>query len=412
MTRSARWIIGLLLALAGVAAALLAVLAWRVPDDRELAARIIAAAEKQYGVKLTVGAAHLQLWPRPQLMLEEVATTEERPLSVRRVVAHLRASELLRQKVSVESVEIEGAVVPQLALMRLRPKHTAAGSTALAIQQLRFRDLTWITRHGKELALEGSVRLDADAALRQARLVRTGAQPQVQLTLTRDGTDQWKVESRLGGGSADGVITIKRGEDGKLKLSGQLAPREIEVAGALQAFQVHSPVRGKASGQTELSASGDNVVALAASLHTSTTFSMASATLLRIDIDKAIRSFGKDRSGQTALRSLSGRMDTRNTPDGLVVRYTGLKAEGESFNARGEGTIAKRRIEGKATVDLVGGLVGVPVTISGPLAQPNVAVPTTALASTAIGAAVGTAVLPGVGTALGAKLGEMLGRPK
>ena len=409
MTRTARWITGLVLALGAVAAAFMAALAWLVPDDRELAARIVAGAQEKYGVKLNVGAARLQLWPLPQLTLENVTTAQDPPISVRRLVAHLGPSELLRRRISVENVEIDGAVVPQLTVIGLRPR-AGGGAGPLAIQQLRFKDLTWITRHGKELAFEGSLALDADG-LRRAQLVRTGVQPQVQLMLTRDGRDRWKVESRVGGGTADGQITVRRGDNGKLQLAGELAPRDIEVAAALDAFQARSPVRGKASGQTQLSASGDNLPALVASLHTRTNFSMSSATLLRIDIDKAIRSFGKERDGQTPLRSLKGRMETQNTPQGIVVRYTGLQAQGESFSATGEGTIARRRVEGKATVDLAGGLVGVPIAISGSVTAPNVSVPTGAVASTAIGAAVGTAVLPGIGTALGARLGEMLGRP-
>ena len=412
MTRTARWTIGVLLALGAVAVALLAAFAWLVPDDRAVAQRVALGAEQRFGVKLTVGSARLELWPLPRVTLENVATAQDPPISVRRVVAHLRLSDLLRRQVSIESVDIDGAVVPQSSLMRLPPRTTAGGAEPLTIQQVRFRDLNWITRYGKELAFEGSVSLEAGAGLRRAELVRTGAQPEVQLTLTLDGTDQWNVKWKIGGGTADGRITLRRGEDGKLQLTGQLAPREVELAGALDAFKVRSPVQGKASGQSELSASGANLSALAASLRTRTTFSVSSATLLRIDIDKAIRSFGKDRAGQTTLRSLNGRMDTQNTPDGIVVRYSGLKAQGESFSATGEGTIAKRQVNGKATVDLAGGLVGVPVAINGPLAAPNVSIPTSAVASTAIGAAVGTAVLPGIGTALGAKLGEMLGRPK
>ena len=56
-------------------------------------------------------------------------------------------------------------------------------------------------------------------------------------------------------------------------------------------------------------------------------------------------------------------------------------------------------------VDLVSGLVGVPLTISGPVSAVKVSVPAGAIA----GAAVGTAVLPGIGTAIGARIGATLG---
>jgi hypothetical protein len=182
------------------------------------------------------------------------------------------------------------------------------------------------------------------------------------------------------------------------------------VQTALSSFKRHSAVHGKASGETQLSASGNNIGDIARSFHTRTTFSVASAALMHIDVDKAIRSFGKDRSGQTPLVSLTGQMETQNTPGGMVVRYTALQARGESFSATGHGTIANRHVEGEIRVDLAGGLVGVPLKISGPLAQPNVSVPAQAVAGAAAGAAIGTAVLPGIGTVIGAGLGTAIGK--
>ncbi len=216
--------------------------------------------------------------------------------------------------------------------------------------------------------------------------------------------------SRLSGGTANGQIALRQGEDGRLQLTGHVAPEKIDVASALDAFKVHSPVRGKVSGQTQLSAAGANVTQLAASLQTHTTFSVSPATVLHIDVDKAIHSLGADHAGQTPLRSLTGQMDTTNTPDGMIVRFTDLQAQGDSFTAKGGGTIAKRQVEGQMTVDVAHGLVGVPLKVSGPLANPHVSVQTSAVSGAAAGAAVGTAVLPGVGTAVGAGLGGMIGK--
>ena len=193
-------------------------------------------------------------------------------------------------------------------------------------------------------------------------------------------------------------------------LSGQLTPRNIDVAPALSSFKRNSAVRGKASGRTELSASGNNIGDLARSLHTRTSFSVDGASLQHIDVDKAIRSFGKDRAGQTALQALTGQMDTQNTPEGMVVRFTGLQAKGDSFSAKGEATIADRQVNGLMTVDLAGGLIGVPLKISGPLAQPQVTVPASAVAGATAGAVIGTAVLPGIGTAIGAGVGAAIGK--
>jgi hypothetical protein len=133
---------------------------------------------------------------------------------------------------------------------------------------------------------------------------------------------------------------------------------------------------------------------------------MGKSTLLRFDLDKAVRTAGKEHQGQTPLDSVSGRLDTQNTPEGMVVTYTGLKAASGSLTASGEAKIANRRIEAEFAVDLVDGIVGVPLTVSGPLEDVKFSVPSGAIA----GAVVGTAVLPGVGTAIGARVGATLGK--
>ena len=399
------------LSLVAIAAVLVGAALHLVPDDEELAALIAAAAEKNLGVRVTVGAAHLQLWPYPAFVLADIATVQPQPISVKRAIARPRLRELLRGTLSFEKAEIDGAVIAQSSLRALHFNPAAPrASVPFPLEHLHVRRLTWITRHGKELAFEGSAVFAAGWQPREAEVIRPGVEPASRLTLARQDADHWHVQVQLGGGTADGKVGLSRGKDGRLRLSGQLEPRNIEVASALDAFKARSAVRGKASGKTQLSASGENVAQLAATLLTRTTFSMAPATLLHIDVNKAIGSIGKEYAGQTSLRTLTGQMDTQNSPEGMVVRYTGIQAQGESFTATGEGTVANQRIDGELTVDVAGGLVGVPLKVSGPLGRARVSVPMTAVAGQAAGAAVGTAVLPGIGTAIGAGVGRAIDR--
>ncbi len=194
--------------------------------------------------------------------------------------------------------------------------------------------------------------------------------------------------------------------NGRLHLDGKLQPRGVEVASALAAFQRQSVVSGKASGDTALSANGDTVGDLAQSLHSKTSFTMGRDSLLRVDVDKAVRSFGKEHAGQTPMDSITGQLDTQNTPQGRVVSLTGIKASSGAFSASGQARIANRQIEAEFTVDLVAGLVGLPIQLSDPLEKVRVSVPRSAIA----GAVLGTAVLPGVGTAIGARISATLGK--
>jgi hypothetical protein len=64
-----------------------------------------------------------------------------------------------------------------------------------------------------------------------------------------------------------------------------------------------------------------------------------------------------------------------------------------------------RALSGRLTVDAVGGLIGLPVQVSGTLEAPKVSFSRAAV----LGAAIGTAALPGAGTVAGAQLGEKVG---
>ncbi|MFC5496849.1 hypothetical protein ACFPOE_04820 [Caenimonas terrae] len=402
--------IALLLALA--AAALL--LAWMkfVPDDAEVARQVAAQAGQRLGTTVRIGSAHLRLWPQPTLVIEDASTSQPQPITIKRLVAQARLMPLLHGRLQLDDVLVDGAVLPQLSLRALHaaPAPAASAPGALQVERLDFRDVVWITRHGLPLEFSGNARFGPDWQLRDAEVLRPGVQPAARLLLTPQGEHRWKVELQVGGGSANGEVALRTGPDGAMALSGRLVPRDIDVAPALAGFKRHSALQGKASGQTTLSASGSSVGELARSLHTRTLFTVASPTLLHIDVDKAIRSFGQDRSGQTALLALAGQMDTQNGADGMVVQYSGLQARGQTFSASGHGTIANRRIEGELTVDLAGGLVGIPLRVSGPLSKPQVNVPARAVAGAAAGAAIGTVVLPGIGTAIGAGVGAAVGK--
>jgi hypothetical protein len=141
------------------------------------------------------------------------------------------------------------------------------------------------------------------------------------------------------------------------------------------------------------------------SLHSQTTFSMRSATLLRFDLGKAVRSAGRTHDGQTALDAVSGQMDTQNTAQGMVVDFSHLQARSGALSASGKARLANRQIDAEFAVDLVDGVVGVPLRVNGPTDHVTVSVPGGAVA----GAVVGTVILPGLGTAIGARLGAALG---
>jgi uncharacterized protein involved in outer membrane biogenesis len=408
MTRKGKWLLGLGIAVLVVGAAWVAALRM-LPSDEELARRASVELERQLGIKVRVGALHWRLFPSPAVVIEDAATDQPQPILIKKLTAYPDLFALWQRRIKIDRADLEGAVIPQLSLRGLgagREKEEMA-TEELPLARFVFRDVTWISRRGIAVVYDGEIDFDPGWRPRKAALRRPGFTPATDLVLTRQGQDdRWATRIRVGGGTADGEVSLDFRAGGRMHLEGKLKPQGIEVESALAAFNRRSVIAGKASGDTTLTANGDTVGELAQSLHTQTPFTLGKSTLLRFDLDKAVRSAGKEHDGQTPLDSITGRLDTQNTPQGMVVTYTDLKATSGSLTASGEAKIANRQIEAEFAVDLVDGIVGVPLTVSGPLDKVKFSVPSGAIA----GAVVGTAVLPGVGPALGARIGATLGK--
>lgn len=341
--------------------------------------------------------------------MEDAATDQPQPIVIKKLTVYPDLFALWQRRIKIDRAELEGATVPQLSLRGLGSKRQSdeAAAEELPLARFVFRDVTWISRRGIPVVYDGEVDFDPGWRPRKAGLRRPGVHPDTHLTLTRQGPDdRWEARIQVGGGTMHGDVQLDTRPGGRMHLEGKLQPKDIEVESMMTAFNRRSVIAGRASGDTTLTANGDTVGELAQSLHTQTLFTMGKSTLLRFDLDKVIRTAGKEHAGQTPLESVSGRLDTQNTPQGMVVTYTEVKAASGSLTASGEAKVANRRIEAEFAVDLVDGIVGVPLTVSGPLEDVKFSVPSGAIA----GAVVGTAVLPGVGTAIGARMGATLGK--
>lgn len=412
--RARQWLLG-----TGLVAAVLALLAFiavrLIPPDETLARRVAAELEAALGVPVSMGALHWQLLPSPRVELQNAVIRQPQPIEINKLTLHLSSTALWQRRLKVNRAVVQGAVVPQMSLRDLAfqpafalPKIAKNFTVdALPLARIEWVDVTWISRHGRRLVYEGNADFDVGWRPRTATLRRPQVSPPAELTVTRQGLeDRWKVSANLGGGTADGEIQLHISAQGGLRLSGKLQSRDVDVASVFQAFERRAIVAGKLSGDTTLAAQGANLGEIAKSLHTATTFNMGRSALLRFDLDKAIRSVGKNHAGVTPLDAISGQIGTQNTPQGMVVTFSRLRTSSGALSASGTARLANQQIDAELAVDLAGGLVGVPLTISGPVDKVQVSVPASAIA----GAAVGTAVLPGVGTVIGARIGSAIGK--
>lgn len=411
-----------LAAVAVVAAALVAgwvmVRAW-IPNDAALVARIEAEAQQRLGVKVSVGAAQWRLLPQPVIEARDIRTHQGTPIEIGRVALYPRLWRLATDReFVVERAELERATFSRDAMAAFRGRARVAQAPgadfrlgAVPLERLVFRDVTYISYSGVPVVYDGEIDFDPAWRPRRASLRRPGAETPASLLLTREGqsdpkVDRWQAQIHLGGGTGHGQVALTESPDGAFTLTGELAPRNIEIAATLAAFNRRAPLSGRASGRTVLKASGDSVGELARSLRTDSELTVVGGVVLRLDLDKAVRTRGKERDGQTPLDSLTGRMQTQNTEHGTRFTYTNLHATAGKYTAKGQAVIWQRQVDAQGTLDIVDGLVGVPFTLKGPTRKPDFKIPPGFWA----GAAIGTAVLPGVGTVIGARIGGALGR--
>ncbi len=416
-----RWLLGIAAVLVLGAGTLVLVVRSRLPTDDEVAAMISAGFEKRFGVALKVGAAHWALLPTPMLVLTDVATDQPRPITLKRASMQVQLAPLLHRVVALDEIDVEGLVLPRASVRAFRGKgpkpQEGAGAIALPapwtlaavpVEQLRWRDVVWIDRRDIALAYDGEVSFDAQWRPREARLERAGLTPPVRLRLDREsGQDRWRTRIDAGGGTWNGVTWLETLPSGKLRVSAELEPRQIDIESLVQAFDRRTSLAGKVSGQTTLTAEADtaqDLGALARSLHTRTTFTVQPATLTKLDVAKAVSTAGISRGGRTPLDQLTGTLDTQGTEDGVVMQYTNLKARSGVLTASGNLKMFNRKLDGEIAVDLVDGVVGVPLKIGGTMSDPELSLTGAALT----GAAIGSAVLPGVGTAIGARVGQQV----
>lgn len=406
-----RWAIAAA-ALAALLAAAWLVLRAFVPTDDELARRVEAAFESRLGQKLVVGAVHWRWLGVPMVEVLDAHTVQPEAIRVRRMAIYPELLPLLQKRLVIDRLQVDGAVVPRDALAAYRGK--AQDETGrVVLRTVQFTDSTYISHSGVPVVYEGEIDFaDGDGLPHRVQIRRPGVNPPAALDATREGktdsgADLYRLRLQAAGGSAQGQARLATSGEGRMVLTGELAPRGVEVQSLLEAFNRRSPISGQASGETELRAEGDTVTELFRSLHTRSVLNVERARLLRFDLDKAVKSLGEDRTGETPLDSLTGVMDTQNTEQGMKTVFTNVKAVAGNYTASGQATLYRNQIEAQGQLEIGGGIVDVPFSAQGPTREPAFKIAWGTIA----GAAIGTAVLPGVGTVIGARIGGAVSGP-
>jgi hypothetical protein len=285
-------------------------------------------------------------------------------------------------------------------------------------------DVTWVNTAGAATALDGQASLAADGLPDRASLTLIrGNLKGLQATLERQTAlgapdQQWALQIDVGGGKVTGPISLQLPTAGTastastpsrpLQLQAKLQTQGVDVA-ALTA--PNTPLSGLLDASTTVTARAATTAELGEALQTATTFTVRHAVLNGLDLAKAVKTVGMQRGGQTRLDTLTGHITTQ----GRAAQLKDLVASSGALTANGNVNVtADKALSGRIDVALAGDsqlgkalgvAVGIPLTVGGTVAAPQV----TLERSDLIGGVLGTLVLPGAGTAGGLKLGGKVG---
>jgi hypothetical protein len=315
--------------------------------------------------------------------------------------------------VRVEGLALNGRALDKLILLQ-KKKLLAQTSKGLEPQmandyvnlpeRVDLNQIAWLDDKGKRTILRGALRFSLSGELDSAAIsVLSGQFDGAQAQIERSGS-RWTVNGRLAGGTVKGWASAQRvsGMSSSLLVSGAFEIRQLAVG------QLTTPavLSGLLDADTSLSARAPGWGDVAEQLQTQSRFTVHQAVVHGLDLEKAVRTVGLSRGGQTSLDVLSGQLATQGT----ALHFSQLAASSGALSATGQVRVSpSAALSGEVQVVLgastLGNTVGVPLALGGTLTDPQVSLTRSAM----LGAALGTLVMPGVGTGAGASLGDRLG---
>jgi hypothetical protein len=415
MGRVLKWLAIVLAAFALLLVAVaMALQHWLRTDD--FRARVEKEAQAALGVPLKLGRLSIDLWPLPAVAADQVRLQTQPPLTVDRVEARPVWTGLLAGRLEISTLVVRKAVLPATAIAALgnamqkkskaasaaRKQPTTPGAPIVWPRSVVLDDITWVDEKGQRITVDARGDFGGDGYLDEASFkVVAGRFAGTHGKVHRE-HEQWPLRIDIGGGHIAGKLLLQPGKAaGAQVLSGQLATENVEVS-ALTAPS--KPLTGKLQAQTTLRSEFREPGQVVDALVTQTRFTVRDATIMGIDLAKAVETVGLNRGGITKLDTLAGQVATQ----GKAAQLNNLVASSGGLSATGNVAMsASRSLSGRLVVDLATtrGAVGVPLAVGGTVDEPSVTLTRGAIA----GAALGTLLAPGVGTAAGAAAGDGLG---
>ena len=433
------------IALAAVAALLgiAAAAPWLIPSGAWIP-RVESEVAKRLGAPVKIADIRVALLPLPHVSVHGLDVGEG-AISAALIAVYPRLATLFADKRVLRRIEIEQMVVTRkgtdlIAALVAKP---ASGGAAVEIERVRLSNFQMELAGGKLPALNAGIDLYLGAlppALPVERALVTTVDGKATLALVPDGKEwnltldagDWvlpagpalrfnslkaagrlsagklalnQVAAALYGGTLNGKAELTWAKNWQLKGDAKLAG--IDIMPLTQALKVKSVLSGKLDAAGPFSAQAAKPTGLGDAINADIGFDVRNGVLHGFDLANAAQSLlkGGAGGGSTQFDQLTGKVKQQ----GRATKLQNVKVASGALKAEGNVDIsAAKQLSGRIDTQVkgTGGLVGVPLAVSGTLDKP-VLMPT---GGSLAGAAVGSVLLPGVGTSVGATVGDKIGK--
>ena len=428
------------------AAALLGIAAaapWLIPSSAWIP-RVEAEAAKRLGAPVKIADIRVALLPLPHVSVHGLDAGDG-AIRAALITVYPRLATLFADKRVLRSIVIEQLVIARkgtdlIAVLAAKP---GSGGTALEIERVLASNLQVELAAGKLPALNADIALNQNAvppALPVERALVTTVDGKAKLALVPDGKEwnvtldasDWvlpagpplrfnslkaagrlstakltlnEIAAALYGGTLNGKAELAWPKNWQLKGDAKLAG--IDILPLTQALKVKAALSGKLDASGPFSAQAAKPGGLGDAINADIGFDVRNGVLHGFDLANAAQSLlkGGAGGGSTQFDQLTGKVRVQ----GRATKLQNVKVASGALKAEGNVDIsAAKQLSGRIDTQVkgTGGLVGVPLAVSGTLDKP-VLMPTT---GSLAGAAVGSVLLPGVGTSVGSTVGDRIGK--
>ena len=396
MSRSSRALLLFGLPLA-VVVGLAAAVPLLVPVSRFLP-ELQAIASEKLGQPVTIGELSLHMFPTPRMVAKDIVVGKRSDAQLGELEIVPELLSFLSGTRTIRLIRAERVALKESALAIPGSLPKGGAGEPVVIRRVLL----------KQVSLQHStLRLpvfDIDAHLgpqgvEEAHIDSTDTALVLKMVHEADRVAQIGLEGRLFGGT---VSSSTRADWVKTwQIAGKASLAGVDLVPVQRALGKPPKLSGRLKTQASFSARARKPEQLADALVLDGPFEIVGGAYQGVDLSKAADLTGKSAAGDaTPFEEFRGKLQAR----GKRVHIESLCVRSPKLVAGGTVDIAPdQTLSGKLDVSLAktGGVVGVPVALSGTTSEPAIR-PTKGYM---IGAAIGTLLLPGIGTGIGASAG-------